>query len=328
MEIVDGVGDGVFDHHAPDVAVDEPGGGLVHLVAQQQGRLFMAEFGDGDLADLAGIVPDAHSALEDAGLAVDAPDIGERDPAPRLRRLGEQGRDHSRRSSAQRQEGDAHGVGPGQVGTGGQAAVGGEFGRQRPGPRPPGLDETQNLVVLPALAQPGVGIGEDPGVGIAGEGRVAVPGPFEGVSEEYFAQATKVISSAISPAVPMARLLAIEAGFMSKPLINMASAFVSDATTVSPATLRSQVESRCKVPFTLPAANDCLSPKPAKAASQTCCPDSTVSQCLAKLRVGLDGRESQIREFTTLAGGMRRFFSGGPRGRNCHVMPIRGIDVS
>ena len=74
-----------------------------------------------------------------------------------------------------------------------------------------------------------------PGVGIAGEGRVAVPGPFEGVSEEYFAQATKVISSAISPAVPMARLLAIEAGFMSKPLINMASAFVPDATTVSPA---------------------------------------------------------------------------------------------
>ena len=62
-----------------------------------------------------------------------------------------------------------HGVEPGQVGIGGQAAVEDQFGRRRPGPRPPGLDETQNLVVLPVLAQAGVGIGEDPGVGIAGE---------------------------------------------------------------------------------------------------------------------------------------------------------------
>ena len=90
VEEVDGVGDGVLDHHAAGVAVDEPGRGLVHLVAQQQGRLFVAEIGDGDLADLAGTVPDAQTALEDAGRAVDAPDICERDPAPRLRRLGEQ----------------------------------------------------------------------------------------------------------------------------------------------------------------------------------------------------------------------------------------------
>ena len=129
----------------------------------------MAEFGDGDLADLAGIVPDADPALEDAGPAVDASDIGEGDPAPRLRRLGEQGRNHARRSPAQRQEGDAHGVEPGQVGIGGQAAVEDQFGRQHPGPCTPGLDETQNLVVLPVLAHAGVGIGEDPGVGIAGE---------------------------------------------------------------------------------------------------------------------------------------------------------------
>ena len=33
----------------------------------------------------------------------------------------------------------------------------------------PGLDEAEDLVVLAALAQAGVGIGEDPGVGVAGE---------------------------------------------------------------------------------------------------------------------------------------------------------------
>ncbi len=33
----------------PRVTFDEPKGRLAHLVAQQQDRLFMAEFGDGDL---------------------------------------------------------------------------------------------------------------------------------------------------------------------------------------------------------------------------------------------------------------------------------------
>ena len=169
VEEVDGVGDGVFDDHAARVAVDQPGGRLAHLVGEQQGRLLVAEIGDGDLADVAGVVLEAHLAFEDAWRAIDAADVGEGDLAPVRGGCGEQFGDHFGGASAQRQEGDAQLVQPGEVGVGGQAAVEDEFGGQLAGALAPGLGEAQDFVVLGVLAEAGVGPGEEAGVGVAGE---------------------------------------------------------------------------------------------------------------------------------------------------------------
>ncbi len=129
----------------------------------------MAEIGDGDLADVAGVVLEAHLAFEDAWRAIDAADVGEGDLAPVRSGRGEQFGDHFGGAPAQRQEGDAQLVQPGEVGIGGEAAVEDEFGGQLAGALAPGLGEAQDLVVLAVLAEAGVGPGEEAGVGVAGE---------------------------------------------------------------------------------------------------------------------------------------------------------------
>ncbi len=129
----------------------------------------MAEIGDGDLADVAGVVLEAHLAFEDAWRAIDAADVGEGDLAPVRGGRGEQFGDHFGGAPAQRQEGDAQLVQPGEVGIGGEAAVEDEFGGQLAGALAPGLGEAQDLVVLGVLAEAGVGPGEQAGVGVAGE---------------------------------------------------------------------------------------------------------------------------------------------------------------
>ncbi len=129
----------------------------------------MAEIGDGDLADVAGVVLEAHLAFEDAWRAIDAADVGEGDLAPVRGGRGEQFGDHFGGAPAQRQEGDAQLVQPGEVGIGGEAAVEDEFGGQLAGALAPGLGEAQDLVVLAVLAEAGVGPGKQAGVGVAGE---------------------------------------------------------------------------------------------------------------------------------------------------------------
>ena len=55
MEQIDGLGDGVFDDHAPGIAVGQPGGCLVGLIGDQQGRLVVAETSDCNLSQGSGI---------------------------------------------------------------------------------------------------------------------------------------------------------------------------------------------------------------------------------------------------------------------------------
>ncbi len=169
VEEVDGVGNGVFDDHAARVAVDQPGGRFVHLVGEQQGRLFVAEIGDGDLADVVGVVLETDLAFEDPRRAIDAADVGEGDLAPVRGGRGEQFRDHLWGAPAERQEGDAQLVQLGEVGIGRQAAVEDEFGGQLAGAFAPGRGEAQDLVVLAVLAEAGVGPSEEACVGVAGE---------------------------------------------------------------------------------------------------------------------------------------------------------------
>ena len=56
VEEVDGISDGVLDDHAARVSVDEGACRRVHLVGDEEGGLLVAEVGDGDLADFAGVV--------------------------------------------------------------------------------------------------------------------------------------------------------------------------------------------------------------------------------------------------------------------------------
>lgn len=62
-------GDGVLDENAAGVAFHQAGGSLVELVGDQQDGLFVANVGDGDLADGVGIALDGDPLVEDTGVA-------------------------------------------------------------------------------------------------------------------------------------------------------------------------------------------------------------------------------------------------------------------
>ena len=66
MEEVAGLCDGALDQHAPGIAVDQPGGGGGGLVGAEQGGLVVAEFGDGELADAAGVALESDGLVEHA----------------------------------------------------------------------------------------------------------------------------------------------------------------------------------------------------------------------------------------------------------------------
>jgi len=83
VEELDAVGDAVFDEHAAGVELDQAGGGAAHLIGEQQGRLFMAEVGDGDLPDRSLVVIERDALIEDFREAELACDVTELDFAPR-----------------------------------------------------------------------------------------------------------------------------------------------------------------------------------------------------------------------------------------------------
>ena len=67
------------------------------------------------------------------------------------------------------EEGDVESVEPGEIGVGGQAAVEDELAREESGPHAPVLGEAEDLVGLVLLADIGIGVGEEPGAGVAGD---------------------------------------------------------------------------------------------------------------------------------------------------------------
>ena len=171
VEEVDGLGDLVLDDHAPRIAVDEVGGPRPHLVGHEQDRVVVAEPGDRDLADLAGILRQADGLVDDPRRAVAAADVGEADAAPvGLGTRAERGHDPLR-ASAQGEEGDALPVDLGQVRPGGEAAVEDQLARQAAGLLEPVRDEVEDGVVLAVLADGGVGRSRTRGPRRRGRGR-------------------------------------------------------------------------------------------------------------------------------------------------------------
>ena len=70
VEEVGGVGDGVLDHRAACVAVDQAGGVRLELVGQPEGGVFVAEVGDGELPDGPGIPAQPDEGAEAARRAI------------------------------------------------------------------------------------------------------------------------------------------------------------------------------------------------------------------------------------------------------------------
>ena len=169
MEEVNGIGDRVLDHHAPGVAVDELARGCLQLVGQQKGRPLMAQAAHGELADIVGIAGDPDAAVEDHGCAVDAPDIGEAHLLPVALRAGGDGVEQRSGAPAQRQEVDSHRVDPREVGMGRQSGIEHQLPGRAAVALLPELDEAEDLVVLTSLLDPGVGVDEQAGVGVASE---------------------------------------------------------------------------------------------------------------------------------------------------------------
>ena len=169
VEEVDRIGDGVFDQHAPGIAVDEGGGRRVELVGEQQGGFVVAQVADRDLADRLGVILDADGLVHDARRAVAATDIAEPDALPALGGQAQQSLDHLGTAAAQGEEGNAAGLELGQVGVGGQPGVEDQFGGLLAGALLPGIGEAQDLVVLGGLGGAGAGPGEAARLGVAGQ---------------------------------------------------------------------------------------------------------------------------------------------------------------
>ena len=116
-----------------------------------------------------GVVLECDPSVEDAGLVVDAADTGEGDLAPGTGGLGEEFGDELRGPAAEGEESDAEAVELREVGIGGEAAVEDQLAREGFRAGAPCLGEAENLVVLVLLANIGVGVGEEPGAGDAGQ---------------------------------------------------------------------------------------------------------------------------------------------------------------
>ena len=148
VEEVDGVFDGVFDEHAPGVAVDEVGGAFVHLVGDQEGGLVMAQVADGQLSHRMGVVAQRDDLVNDAGGAVFAPDIVELDLFPVVGGPVLEPGDEGGGPPAQGQEADGAGLQFGQVGIGGEAAVEDQFLGRMAGASRPLFYKIQDGIVL------------------------------------------------------------------------------------------------------------------------------------------------------------------------------------
>ncbi len=73
MEEVDAVGNPVFNQHSVRIALNEGRGGVVQLIGQQEGRLFMAQVGHPQLANGATIPGEADGIVENPGARSAAP---------------------------------------------------------------------------------------------------------------------------------------------------------------------------------------------------------------------------------------------------------------
>ena len=167
VEEIHRLGDGVLDHHAPGVAVDQLRGLGPQLVGDQQRRLLVAEVGDGQLLDLDRIAAQLDLLAQDPRVAVAAPDVvkGEPFPAGPGQRLA----DHRLQAAAQGQEADADVLHAGQHCVGGEPAVEREFAGKPAGALSVGLDQAQHGLVLGLLAHGGVNEVEGVFLGVAHE---------------------------------------------------------------------------------------------------------------------------------------------------------------
>ncbi len=129
----------------------------------------MAQAAHGELADVVRIAGDPDAPVEDLGRAVDAPDIGQAHLLPVALRDGGDRIEQRSGAPAQGQEVDASLVDPPKVGMRRQPGIEHQF----PG-RPaiaflPEPNEPEDFVILILLADPGVGVDEQAGVGVAGK---------------------------------------------------------------------------------------------------------------------------------------------------------------
>ena len=167
VEEVNRLGDGILDHHAPGVAVDQVRGPGLQLVGEQQGGPLAAQVGDGQLADGDGVAAQLDGLVKDPRMAVLAPDVVQGDAFPAL--AGEQLAHHLGGAAAQGQEADAELLQAGQHGVGGEAGVEHQLAGQPAAALPVGVDEAQHGLVPVLLAHGGVDEAERVLAGVAHE---------------------------------------------------------------------------------------------------------------------------------------------------------------
>src|SRR5262245_11229438 len=82
MKKVAAIGDAVFNHHAFGIAFDERRGGTTYLIGQKEGRLFMAQVGDRQLANGTVIVFEMDCFVQNPRSAVRSRDVVHIDSSP------------------------------------------------------------------------------------------------------------------------------------------------------------------------------------------------------------------------------------------------------
>src|SRR5215475_567599 len=154
MKKVDAIGDAVFNHHAFGIAFDERRGGTTYLIGQKEGRLFMAQVGDRQLANGTVIVFEMDCFVQNPRSAVRSRDVGQIDSSPCGSGYVGNGGEHLVGTAPEGNEVNASLVQPVEVGISGELRVKNELVWHLASPLLPIGDKLENLVIVLRLRIP------------------------------------------------------------------------------------------------------------------------------------------------------------------------------
>ena len=169
MEELDGFGDSVFDEHALRIAGHQFHRSEFAVVGQQDGRVFVTQFHDRQLAEFALEAGKRHMLFQYFGVAINAGQCRQVDPLPGRIRLTVDLLQHLARASTQGDEEDPFPVQLRKFPISGQLRVKNQLGGQLASTLLPKPNELENLVRLLVLGHARIGVAHDPLFGIAGQ---------------------------------------------------------------------------------------------------------------------------------------------------------------
>ena len=162
MKELDGLGDPVLNEHSLGIASHQGGSADFEVVGEEDGRFFVPQFDDAQLAQWALIALQVDTLVQDFRGAKGSSQGMQGNPAPGGSRSAPDLSQHFFRATAQGDKKDALLVEAVEIGVGGQLRVEDQFGRGLAGALAPKVHEAQNFTDSIGLGDARVGIAKHP----------------------------------------------------------------------------------------------------------------------------------------------------------------------